>query len=409
MRDSDKTILQYLTQAQSCIHTIHGQHQHSLKVNQDIEKRHLFGSTEDLNKTMTSTPSSGPGNKDKYGTLAANHVSSPSVIRQQGGRRGPLRSNGELCTSPTMLTPVTLNVNDETLSSFLGEQTQSKNSSKPQKFLFEIEEQGFGNSQQGGNGNNRHSAVSEIQRLRQQLNEETKRELENFDKAFDTPKLQPQVDEDKKAYRYSILNRMDEILNNKLEGSGGHVRQYSEPSMSASVSEYVISSRNQPKRTHPKQDFHSFRYPPNSSSKPVMTRSDSAGVPKHGAGGTNTHYDTTVIGKRKSRPSSRNSTLERQHKQPLQYSIESMDEHSGSDDISISSGHESPEHMYGADIHPELSPLSPLLNQIDIPFSTAATKTQFNGFDDYLRNSEQSPSRSVPLSRKHGGKDISWL
>ena len=430
MRDGDRTILQYLSQAQMCIKSINKQQQHSLKVHCDVQKRHIYGSTEDLNKTQQLV---GTGPNDKYGTLASN------ITR-------PFISSGALCTSPTMTTPVTLSANDgydDMFNSFFGEQVAF---SKSSHFSFELNDQLFTGKEemetkQGikmeSKKENCNSAVSEIQMLRKQLQQETRRELEKFDKAFDPPKLLD-VSDDKKSYRHSILNRMDEILNLKthVEGESSHVRQYSEPIMTGCVSEWAISNTANSNQNKPnsKLESQSFRYP--SKQTGGITRSDSAGFSK-GAGkvrsGSATHYDTTVIGKRRSRPSSRNSTLERQQNHPLHYSIDSLNENSGSDQNI--SDQDSPEHKIGQkhrvtplmntpqrhssidsdspEIHPELSPLSPLLSHID-PYTMTS-----QAFEEYISNGAASRvekelvsgSRSTPLSRKNGittSKDT-WL
>ncbi len=403
MRDRDKTVLQYLARAQSCIRSIQKQQQQSMKLQSEVEQRHLFGSTEDLTKTRLIVDVS-----DKHANTGKSYVSS-----------------GALCTSPDMLTPVTLTVDDDLLSSFLGE-GKSVPSSKPAVFTFTTTDTPISNNLQQEKPQNRKleenrkSAVSELQMLRRQLQQETKQELENFDKKFETPKLL-EIEESKTSYRYSILNRMDELLNHKPNNDSSHVRQYSEPSMTGSVSEWALSSSN--KKHHPKPDFHSFRY----ASKPtVMSRSDSAGVPLKGIQTRGTHYDTTVISKRKSRPSSRSSTLERQRNHPLHYSIDSLN----SSELNVSD-HDSPEHMSSdhksgrvspienshrhslsndsdsPEIHPEpLSPLSPLLTNIDSFMKTS------QAFENYMYNGSKEPvvAKSAPLSRKSGfaNKDT-WL
>ena len=393
MRDGDKTILQYLSKAHSCIQSIHGQQQQSIKLQREVEKRHLFGSTEDLNKTQSSL-NDGPANK--YGTLASNSVKC-------------FVSSGALCTSPSMKTPVTFKVTDQLLSEFLGEDNPGST-----HFNFDFDQQPsipadgekWDDSKQNSVTANK-SAVFELQMLRKQLQQETKQDLDNFDRKFDTPK-HINVSESKESYRYSILHRMDEILSHEAEAD--HVRQYSEPVMTGSVSEWALS--NSSKTSNMKQEFHSFRY----ASKPGMTRSDSAGIPKKSGG---THYDTTVIGKRRSRPPSRNSTLE---KQQIHCSIGSL---SGSEQNE--SDLDSPEHKIGksisnkhgvtplkgvpqqgqfvdeasAEIHPELSPLSPLLHHIDPYMMTS------QAFEKYMSNGKRvdvSPLsvKSAPLSRKNG-------
>ncbi len=424
MRDRDRTILHYLSQAKTCIKSIHNKQQHSLKVQSDVEKRHLYGSTEDLNNTQQIQNGV---TSDKYGTLASN-ISRPFI------------SSGALCTSPTMATPVTLSTSEtgygDMINSFFGDDFVGEIAtlSKVSDFSFELNDQSFSNKERMKtrqevkveSNEKRHSAISEIQMLRKQLQQETRRELENFDKAFDAPKLL-EIDEDKTSYRHSILNRMDEILNHKtdLQKESSHVRQYSEPIMTSSVSEFAISTTNNQNKPNSKlMESQSFKYP--SKQNTGITRSDSAGIPK-GAGvkmrsGSTTHYDTTVIGKRKSRPSSRNSTLERQRNNPAHYSIDSL---SGSD-TNISSDHDSPDHKVGIkhrvvsplqpsmlqhssldsdspEIHPELSPLSPLLNNnIDSFMMTSHV------FEEYTRNGNgmekvlNSGSKSTPISRKNG-------
>ena len=401
MRDRDKTLLQYLARAQSCIRSIQKQQQQSMKLQSEVEQRHLFGSTEDLTKArlIVDVP-------DKHANTGKSYVSS-----------------GALCTSPDMLTPVTLTVDNDLLSSFLGE-GKSVPSSTPAVFTFKTTDPQISNNEKPKNRNlkeNRKSAVSELQKLRKQLQQETKQELENFDKKFETPKML-EIEESKTSYRYSILNRMDELLNHKPNNDSSHVRQYSEPSMTGSVSEWALSSSSYHKKPHPKPDFHSFRY----SSKPtVMSRSDSAGVPLKGAQTRGTHYDTTVISKRKSRSSSQSSTLERQRNHPLHYSIDSL----SSSELNVSD-HDSLEHVpsdkggrvsplenshrhslsndsCSPEIHPEpLSPLSPLLTNIDSFMKTS------QAFENYMYNGIKEPvaAKSAPLSRKTGfaNKDT-WL
>ena len=130
----------------------------------------------------------------------------------------------------------------------------------------------------------RKSAVSAMQLLRKQLQEETKLELDKFDQEFEPPKMLA-VSDDKKRYRYSILNHMDEILNHKVNHEvcqTGHIRQHSEPVLTGSMSEWVLSSRaggnegqntngasvssSDKPRNQSKPEFHSFRYPSNGMS-----------------------------------------------------------------------------------------------------------------------------------------------
>lgn len=206
----------------------------------------------------------------------------------------------------------------------------------------------------------RSSVAFEMQLLRQKLQEEAKSALDAFDKEFDsTPSSLPTfLEVEKKSYRHSILNRMDELLyppSREKTNSGhrsNHVRQSSEPveisqmmwGQSSPTHMEENKARNGSHFTTSKSThFHSrktsepahssFRIP-TSRTYQELTRRGSDGkerkeeiAAKFGVQFRHqtptTHYDTTVI-KRKSSSSSRDNTLEKKKKHPLQYSVESL-------------------------------------------------------------------------------------
>ena len=218
--------------------------------------------------------------------------------------------------------------------------------------------------------NSRSSVAYEMQLLRQKLQEEAKSELEAFDREFDGPASVPSfLEVEKKSYRYSILNRMDELLYPSPSSpssvprhrSSSHIRQYSEPVVNVNLDEYAGGEERSNFKTSQSTTFSQFRKssePAHSSfrlptSKTMeLTRTGSGYYHDNAGGGmrvtpprkgSQTHYDTTVIKRRSSnssRNSSQNNTLEKKGRHPLQYSVESLEGGGAgsNDDLSFYSG-----------------------------------------------------------------------
>ncbi|XP_019853404.1 PREDICTED: uncharacterized protein LOC109582847 [Amphimedon queenslandica] len=216
----------------------------------------------------------------------------------------------------------------------------------------------------------RSSVAYEMQLLRQKLQEEAKSELEAFDREFDGPASVPSfLEVEKKSYRYSILNRMDELLypsspppssSVPRHRSGSHIRQYSEPVVNVNLDEYTRGEERSNFKTSQSTTFSQFRKssePAHSSfrlptSKTMELSRTGSGYYHDNAGGgmrvtpprkgSQTHYDTTVIKRRSSnssRSSSQTNTLEKKGHHPLQYSVESLEGGVGSnDDLSSYNG-----------------------------------------------------------------------
>lgn len=217
--------------------------------------------------------------------------------------------------------------------------------------------------------NSRSSVAYEMQLLRQKLQEEAKSELEAFDREFDGPASVPSfLEVEKKSYRYSILNRMDELLypsspppvsSVPRHRSSSHIRQYSEPVVNVNLDEFTREEERSNFKTSQSTTFSQFR----KSSEPAhssfrLPTSKTMELSRTGSGyyhdspgggmrvtpprkGSQTHYDTTVIKRRSSnssRSSSQTNTLEKKGQHPLQYSVESLEGVGSNDDLSSYNG-----------------------------------------------------------------------
>lgn len=351
MRDRDKDILKELLQAHSSIQDIHRQQKQALEVEHEFENRKSFGSMDSFDESdQTSNHSS---NRSLERTLVSSHtsvhvgVNHPPITRYSVDKIA-LRDDKK-------------NADDDLLRSFLGEENIEKltyfsNSSHISVDSEDgvspslVQDRNKINSSQSmaelkvhAKKEGRSSVAFEMQMLRQKLQEEAKEELAAFDKKFDSPTHSSFLEVEKTSYRHSILNRMEEILNpgdhgNHVGSSGNHIRQSSEPvvlgnmywstsngNTSNNDKEYGNPPPVQPRLSQP--GFNSFRLPSHHHSS-QLNRTGSGFGKTHSSErhsvkiGQQTHYDTTVVGKRRSRPSSRTSTLERKH--PLQYSVESL-------------------------------------------------------------------------------------
>jgi hypothetical protein len=185
----------------------------------------------------------------------------------------------------------------------------------------------------------RSSVAMDMQLFRRKLQEEAKLELEAFDKEFDSPSSLSFLETEKKSYRYSILNRMEELLNSpitareRVHTQSSHVRQSSEPTaMIWDQPQSPVSIRNTTKmgghfttsqstQFHPRKrsepTTHSFKLPSSQTYTELYKKEEQGRVRK-----SNTHYDTTVL-KRRSSTSSQGGTLEKK-KNKLRYSVESL-------------------------------------------------------------------------------------
>ena len=176
----------------------------------------------------------------------------------------------------------------------------------------------------------RSSVAFEMQMLRQKLQEEARKELAAFDREFDSPAVSQLVkEENDKKYRHSILNRMDEILNPVPQrynrDAGHHIRQSSEPAMvyesthhngiQSSASEDAPGITRQARLNSQHFVSHSFRLPTQKHFDLSRPGSESE---KH-----STHYNTSVVKRRRPRPDS-GSSIDSNGRHPLRYSVESL-------------------------------------------------------------------------------------
>lgn len=383
MRGCDRTILQQLLTAHSSIQDIREQQKLAIQEQQELDKRLSLGSTEDLDKFKEDTLSSDYFSRDN----------SKSLTPQEAPHYLPtVKTNLEIRVDDTK------DDDDELLRQFLGEDNVQKlnclSKSRP-NYTVNVEEdidrvsstsssrRSSEQDKSAGPTNNgksmaelkveakregRSSVAFEMQMLRQKLQEEAKEELAAFDLKFDTPSSLPTfLEEDKRPYRHSILNRMEELLNPPNHGKThtgftSHIRQSSEPvvfnntvwnpptqsNSTTKVTRGFIPS-SQSTNFHSRKDSElthsSFRLPSSNSSyyAEKLTRTGSDGIhnskeeiaAKFGVKSRQkqVHYDTTVI-KRRSSSSSRNDTLEKK-KHPLQYSVESLDNNKSGSSSSI--------------------------------------------------------------------------
>lgn len=391
MRDCDRGILQQLLTAHSAIADIREQQKCLLQEPQDNEQLlNVFALKETLDNVQEDFQPSGnndyylqdkimpdipPNGLSKTALNSANNSEEDDILLQFFGDKDITRLE---CLSKPSNTEYSMNVRevDGGCSAARRELEQEKTTTNNGKTLAELKVEA---KKEG-----RSSMAFEMQLLRQKLQEEAKSELAAFDKEFDsTSDLSTLLETEKKSYRHSILNRMDELLNPPSHDanqsgqcthrSGNHIRQYSEPVvLSDMVWNESMRSRdtardNSPKSTETKgsylstsqstQFFHnrkhsepahsSFRIP-SSRTHVELTRTGSGSLNKYEDDSvkrcapvhqnSQTHYDTTVVKRRSS--SSRNNTLEKKPKHTLQYSVESLngDEIVATSPTSLSNG-----------------------------------------------------------------------
>ena len=412
MRDTDRNILQQLLRAHSAVTDIREAQKKNGHYDQLQEQEHNnSGITDSDSKGSIKEDLESSGHSDYYSRDEKTPGSSSHVSLDLPPSSNPTISFTATNTTTQTETFPSLKINgtspgakndDDILAQFFGEESLSKFTclSKPRssksQCSFEENDTGVAHKampsldgmrkQQSLTGlpsdinrselkvsadeekrNARSSVAYEMQQLRQKLQEVAKSELEAFDKKFDGPSSVPTfLEVEKKSYRYSILNRMDELLypapsssgndsNDRRHRSSSHIRQYSEPvvippegvneewnSRGHFTTSHSTTFSQLRKSSEPAHS--SFRLP---TSKTMELSRTGSGYYHDGIGGTakgshsrkgsQTHYDTTVIRRRSSNSShnsSRNNTLERKGKHPLQYSVESLGSGGSNDDVS---------------------------------------------------------------------------
>ena len=375
MRDCDRSILQQLLSAHSSIQDIREQQKLALQEQQELDKRLSWGSAEDLDKfeedTVSSdyfsrnnsknlTPQETPHHLPTTKTNLEIHVDDTKddddeLLRQFLGEDNVQRLNYFSKSRPTY----TVNV-EEDIDRVSSASSSRRSSEQDKSAGFTSNGKSMAELKVEAKREGRSSVAFEMQMLRQKLQEEAKEELAAFDLKFDTPSSLPTLlEEGKRPYRHSILNRMEELLNPPSHGKThtgftSHIRQSSEPvAMNNTVWNPLTQSNSTTKVTHgfipssqstnfvshsrkdSEPSHNSFRLPSSYSNYHTdkLTRTGSDGIhnskeeiaAKFGVKSRQkqVHYDTTVV-KRRSSSSSRNGTLEKK-KHPLQYSVESLD------------------------------------------------------------------------------------